>query len=115
MFGKNSDNGYTEILSGVKVKTLVYGDTSLMTEFILKKGSILPEHTHIHEQIGYLVKGKIKLFIESKSKIINQGDSWCVTSNKKHKAEIIEDSIALEIFTPSREEYKQYTFQGDVE
>ncbi len=115
MFGKNSDNGYREISNGIKIKTISYGETSLMTEFVLKKDSVLPEHKHIHEQIGYLVKGKIRLFIESESRLINPGDSWCVPSNVIHKAEIIEDSIAIEVFTPCREEYKQYVFSDDID
>jgi quercetin dioxygenase-like cupin family protein len=114
MFGKKSDKGYTETLSGIKIKTLVYGANTLMTEFVLAKGALLPEHTHAHEQTGYLVKGKIKLFIESKSQIINPGDSWCIPANSKHQAEIIEDAIAIEVFTPCREEYKQYVVADDI-
>jgi quercetin dioxygenase-like cupin family protein len=114
MFGKKSNSGYTETLSGVKIKTLVYGENTLMTEFVLSMGAILPEHQHVHEQIGYLVKGQIKLFIESESQIIYPGDSWCVPSNSKHRAEIIEDSIAIEIFSPCREEYKQYIVENDI-
>lgn len=55
---------------------------------------------HIHEQIGYLVKGKINLFIDSEARIIKPGDRWCVPSNVKHRTEIIEDSVAIEIFSP---------------
>ena len=115
MFGKKSYSGYTEILNGVKIKTLVYGEQSLMTEFLLSKNAILPEHTHIHEQTGYLVKGKIKLFVEEKSQIMNPGDSWCISANSKHKAEILEDSIAIEVFSPCREAYKQYVIPDDID
>ncbi len=114
MFGKKSNNGYAEVLSGIKIKTLVYGEKTLMTEFVLSKGSLLHEHTHTHEQIGYLVKGKIKLFIESNSQIINPGDSWCVPSNSRHRADILEDSSAVEVFAPCREEYKQYVVSDDI-
>ena len=114
MFGKKSKRGYAEVISGVRIKTLVYGEQSLMTEFLLSKGSILPEHTHIHEQTGYLAQGKIKLFIEEKSQIMNPGDSWCIPANEKHKAEILEDSVAVEVFTPCRDEYKQYAVPDDL-
>lgn len=97
------------------MKTIAYGEKMLMTEFILAKDSELPEHAHIHEQIGYLVKGKIKLYINSKSKTIKPGDSWCIPSNVKHKAEILEDSVAIEIFNPYREEYNKYINKEDIE
>jgi quercetin dioxygenase-like cupin family protein len=76
MFGNNSDNGYIEVLNGIKIKTINYGQDTLMTEFLLKKDSILLEHAHINEQTGYLVKGKIRLFINGSSRIMNPGDSW---------------------------------------
>jgi quercetin dioxygenase-like cupin family protein len=42
---------------------LVHGEKTLMTEFRLRKGAVLPRHSHPHEQTGYLVKGGIRLFI----------------------------------------------------
>jgi len=114
MYGNNSPDGYQEILQGIKIKTLVYGNDSLMTEFVLSKGSNLLEHTHKHEQIGYLVKGKMELFIKEKSRILKPGDSWCVPSNAKHKAVILEDSIAIEVFIPYREEYSKYINAKDI-
>ena len=114
MYGKRSTNGYHEILNGIKIKTIVYGKNSLMTEFLLAKGSDLLEHSHQHEQTGYLVKGKIELFIDLKSQVLNPGDSWCVAPNVKHRAKILEDSVAIEVFIPCRDEYKNYINNNDI-
>ena len=115
MFGKKSDNGYTEVLPGIKIKTLCYGDQTLMTEFMLTKDALLPEHSHENEQIGYLVSGQIKLFINDAARVINPGDSWNVPSNVKHRAEILENAVALEVFCPCRNDYLQYVFKPDIE
>jgi quercetin dioxygenase-like cupin family protein len=115
MFGRGSDKGYKEILKGISIKTLVHGEKTLMSEFQLKKGSELTEHEHVHEQTGYLVKGKIRLFIGDTSRIVTPGDSWCIPSRLMHKAEILEDSVAIEIFSPYREEYSQFINYDDVE
>jgi quercetin dioxygenase-like cupin family protein len=114
MFGIRSDNGYIEILKGIKTKTIIYGQNTLMTEFIMEKNSKLFEHSHINEQTGYLVYGKIELSINGVSMIINPGDSWNIPSNVKHKAEIIEDSLAIEVFSPRRDDYLKYTNQEDI-
>jgi quercetin dioxygenase-like cupin family protein len=114
MFGKKSEDGYTEILKGIKIKTLNYGKSALMTEFLLMKDSILIEHAHVNEQTGYLVEGKIKLFINGNARIINPGDSWNIPSNIRHKAEIIEDSVAIEVFVPNREDYLKFVNQDDI-
>lgn len=114
MFGTNSSLGYHEILEGIKIKTKVYGNNMILTEFILSKGSILPEHQHVYEQIGYLVKGEIQLYINGVSKNIKPGDSWSIESNIKHKAEVVDDSLAIEIFNPVREDYLKYIFREDI-
>ena len=53
MFQNHSEDGYRLILDGIHQKTLVYGEKTLMAEFLLKKGSLLPRHAHLNEQTGY--------------------------------------------------------------
>ena len=114
MFGTKSNEGSHEILKGIKLKTLVHGKETLMTEFVMDKGSELPLHGHVYEQTGYLVKGKIKLHIGESSRIVSPGDSWCIPSSVQHKADILEDSVAVEVFSPLREEYRKYVNAQDV-
>lgn len=105
MFYKHCNNGYKQALAGIKMKTLVYGDKSLIAEFRLEKGSLLPHHAHPNEQTGYLVSGRIRLSIGDASFDVEPGDSWCIPGNIAHQAEIIEDAVAIEVFSPVREDY----------
>lgn len=105
MFTKHSENGYKEVLPGIKIKAVVYGNKTLMTEFLLKAGNTLPAHDHIHEQTGYLVSGKIRLTIGEESFEVSPGDSWNIPGGVSHSAEILEDSVAVEVFCPRRDEY----------
>lgn len=105
MFEKRSNIGYKQALDGIKQKTLVHGDKTLMVEFRLKKGAALPLHSHPHEQIGYLVKGQIRLTVGADVHEVLPGDSWCIPGDVLHCAEIIEESVAVEVFSPVREEY----------
>jgi quercetin dioxygenase-like cupin family protein len=57
------------------------------------------------EQTGYLVKGRILLSIGAEVADLMVGDSWCIPSNVEHGAEILENSVAIEVFAPVREEY----------
>jgi len=106
MFNKKSSNGYHSPIKGISQKTLIYGEKTLMAEFKLEKNSQLPRHCHPHEQTGYLVSGKIRLFIDDKAYDCEPGDSWCIPGNAEHGAEVFEDSVAIEIFSPVREDYK---------
>ena len=105
MFNKQGNEGYVKPIKGIEQKTLVYGKRTLMTEFRLKKGSVLPRHSHPHEQTGYLVNGNIRVYIGTESFECQPGDSWCIPSDEEHGADILEDSIAVEVFSPVREDY----------
>ena len=85
--------------------TFVHGDNTLMTEFRLKAGSVLPRHEHPHEQTGYLVQGSLRLTLGEEEHLAEPGDSWCIPGGVVHGAVAIEDSIAVEVFSPVREDY----------
>lgn len=108
MFEKHGNDGYRQPLPGIEQKTLVHGDKTLMTEFRLQKGAVLPLHSHPHEQTGYLVTGNIRLTIGAEVYEVLPGGSWCIGGNVLHCAEIIEDSVAIEVFSPVREDYLPY-------
>ena len=105
MFYKANPEGYKPAVEGVQRKTLVYGEKMLCAEFRLQKGHLLPKHAHPHEQAGYLVSGRIRLTIGSETFDVEPGDSWCVAGNVEHWVEILEDSVAVEVFSPVREDY----------
>lgn len=105
MFEKQGSGGYKVALAGIEQKTLVHGDKTLMVEFRLQKGAALPLHSHPHEQTGYLVKGRIRLTVGTDVHEVLPGDSWCIPGDLLHCAEIVEDSVAIEVFSPVRQDY----------
>ena len=105
MFRKHRIEGYKQAMDGIEQKTLVHGDKTLMVEFRLQQNASLPLHSHIHEQTGYLVAGHIRLTIGADDHDVLPGDSWCIPGGILHCAEIIEDSVAIEVFSPVREDY----------
>ena len=100
-----SPDGYVPVLDGIERKTLVYGNHTLMTQFRLQKGKILPMHAHPHEQTGYLIKGHIILIVGGQKYDMKPGGSWSIQGNTEHGAEVLEDSVAIEVFSPVREDY----------
>jgi quercetin dioxygenase-like cupin family protein len=105
MFYKKNDEGYKEPLEGIRLKTLVYGEKTLMSEFRLDKGKMLPMHSHPHEQSGYVVSGRINLIVEDDNFEAGPGDGWCIPGDVEHGAETLDDSVIVEVFSPVREDY----------
>jgi quercetin dioxygenase-like cupin family protein len=105
MFQKHDKSGYITAAEGVERKTLIYGEKTLMVEFLLKKGGQIPKHSHPHEQIGYLIKGRIRLLIGNEEHDVEPGDSWCIAGDVEHGVTVVEDSMVVEVFSPVREDY----------
>jgi quercetin dioxygenase-like cupin family protein len=105
MFTPHETIGYAPALPGIERRTLCHGNQMLMTEFRLRAGSVLPAHAHPHEQTGYLVSGRLRLRIGAEEHEMTPGDSWNIPGGVEHQATIIEDSVALEVFSPVREDY----------
>lgn len=104
-FAKQSNDGHLPALPGITRKTLVYGAETLMTEFRLAQDSVLPRHSHPHEQTGYLVSGHLRLVIETEEHDVAPGDSWCIPGNTEHEARALATSVAVEVFAPVRQDY----------
>ena len=107
MFAKGCEFGYVSAAPGIWRKTLVFGDKTLLTEFILDKGAVLAHHRHPEEQTGYLVSGHMILTIGDEVQEVRPGDSWMIPPNVEHHAKILERSVAVEVFSPRRDEYRQ--------
>jgi quercetin dioxygenase-like cupin family protein len=105
MFTRRSADGYRTVAPGVELRTLCFGKATMLTEFRLAAGHELPTHSHPHEQTGYLVSGRIRLRIGPESHEVAPGDGWCIPGGIEHGATILEDSVAVEVFSPLREEF----------
>jgi quercetin dioxygenase-like cupin family protein len=105
MFNESTGVEPVLMLEGIERRTLTYGENMLLVEFTVRAGAVFPEHAHTYEQIGYLCKGAGKLWIGEECREIAPGSSWCIPGNVTHKAEFSEDSVALDIFHPVREDY----------
>jgi quercetin dioxygenase-like cupin family protein len=104
MFTRHSSNGYRTVAPGIDLRVLCHGETTLLAEFHLTAGHELPSHHHVHEQTGYLVRGRILLRIGDENHEVGPGDSWCIAGGTAHGATILEDAIAIEVFSPVRED-----------
>ena len=105
MFSKADSKNYRDVLDGVKLKTLAHGERTLLGEFRIAKGAVIPVHQHPHEQTGYLVSGALRFTIEDEVIVAHPGDSWNLASEIPHGAEALEDCEVVEVFSPVREDY----------
>ena len=105
MFGHAGDGGYIDALPGIRRKTLAYGGATLLTEFRLEAGAVLPVHDHPQEQTGCLVAGRLRLTIGDETRDMSPGDAWSIPGGVAHGGVALEDAAAVEVFSPVRKDY----------
>jgi quercetin dioxygenase-like cupin family protein len=105
MFTPPSPNDTLTALPGITRKTLAHGERTLFTEFRMAKGTALPRHAHAEEQTGYLVAGHLELTIGEETFEALPGAAWCIPGGVEHSARILEDAVAIEVFSPVRADY----------
>lgn len=105
MFARRDEDDFQTVAPGIRMQTLCFGSATLMTEFRLLHGYMLPLHAHPQEQTGYLISGHIRLTIGDETHDVVPGDSWCIAGGVDHGAEVLLDSVAVEVFSPVREDY----------
>jgi quercetin dioxygenase-like cupin family protein len=70
-----------------------------------KAGSLLPTHSHPHEQVSYVLDGEFELTVDGVAHKLVPGQLFVIPSNIPHSGMAITDSFILDIFTPVREDY----------
>jgi len=101
-----SERQQIELWPGILRRTLCWGDRMLVAEITLAKGADVPAHSHVHEQVGYIASGRLEWTVDGKMKILEAGDGYAIPGNATHSVRVLEDSVAIDIFSPVREEYK---------
>ncbi|MBI2942284.1 MAG: cupin domain-containing protein [Chloroflexi bacterium] len=78
----------------------------LAAEITMAKGSTVPDHSHPHEQVGYVARGRLEFTLAGQRIVLSAGDGYAIPGDAPHSVLALEDSIALDVFSPVREEYK---------
>lgn len=93
-------------------RRLITGDKMMLAHVYLKKGSIVPQHSHENEQITYILEGGLRFWIgpdESQVIDVMAGEVLHIPSLVLHKAEALEDTLDVDVFSPPREDWLNKT------
>ena len=89
-------------------RRLITGDRLMIAHVYLKEGGIVPKHSHENEQITYILEGALRFWIGedgSEEHVVRAGEVLHIRSNVVHKAQAIEETLDVDIFTPPRQDW----------
>jgi quercetin dioxygenase-like cupin family protein len=90
---------------GLTRHVLAYNDKLFLAEHQMVKGWAGAMHSHRHDQVVYVVRGRLKVNCLGKTFELRTGDTFVVRGGVQHGASAIEDSLVIDVFTPCREDY----------
>ncbi len=101
-----------EHLSDVLDRKLITGDRMMLAHVYLKKGAVVPQHSHENEQITYILEGGLRFWIGAdEAQVIDvlAGEVLHIPSHVLHKAEALADTLDVDVFSPPRQDWLDKT------
>jgi len=86
-------------------RQFLVGTNMMLARVLLKKDAHVPLHSHLNEQIAYILEGSLKFLIDGKEIIVRAGEVLCIPPHMPHEAFALEDTIDLDIFNPPRQDW----------
>lgn len=93
-------------------RRIVCGEKTMVAHVYLKQGAIVPKHFHENEQLTYILKGKLRFWVGeslSESFDVGPGEVLRLPANVPHRAEALEETIDVDIFSPPRQDWLDHT------
>jgi quercetin dioxygenase-like cupin family protein len=93
-------------------RKLITGERMMLAQVFLKKGCIVPKHSHENEQLTYILEGALhfKLGEDQREEVtVSAGEVLHIPSNLPHEAEALEDTLDVDVFSPPREDWLNKT------
>jgi len=94
-----------EQMSPLVSRQVIHGDGITLARLVLKKGAVVPLHSHINEQISTIESGSLRFEVDGKEITVKAGETLVIPPNVPHLAEAHEDCTATDIFSPLREDW----------
>ena len=103
-----SDVASEAVAQGVE-RRYITGDRVTIAQFHLKKGSVVPRHSHESEQVTQVVTGALKFMFDGETFVVRGGDALQIPSWAPHEVEVLEDTYVIDVFSPVRQDWLDKT------
>jgi quercetin dioxygenase-like cupin family protein len=94
-----------EDLNPLLQRQFVVGGDIMVARVLMKKGCIVPLHSHYNEQFTYILEGALKFWIDGREIVVNAGEVLTIPPHMPHKAQALMDTVDLDVFNPPREDW----------
>lgn len=94
-----------EPMTDLVTRQVLHTDTMTISRLVLKKGAVVPRHSHPNEQVTNVEAGSLRFQFDDAEVVVREGDSLQIPGGAPHAVEALEDAIALDLFSPVRADW----------
>ncbi|HLJ61895.1 MAG TPA: cupin domain-containing protein [bacterium] len=98
-----------EVVNPGMVRRLLWGDRLMAGYLEFKRGTLVPVHEHENEQLTYCISGLMRFTFPDGDRIVHPGDVLLIPGGTPHGAEMLEDTVEMDFFSPPRRDWIQKT------
>lgn len=103
----NWDEVQREELSPLITRQVIHTAFTTIVRVTFKCGAVVALHDHFHEQVTMLMSGRLRFDLDGEELVLEAGEVLRIAPNAPHRAEALEDSLGIDVFSPAREDWKQ--------
>src|SRR6202030_5812 len=86
-------------------RQMISGENATISQLFLKRGAVVPRHSHVNEQYSWIISGKLKFVFDDREIMVGAGEFLLIPPNVPHSAIAEEDTVDIDIFAPRREDW----------
>jgi quercetin dioxygenase-like cupin family protein len=86
-------------------RQMISGENATISQLVLKKGAVVPRHSHTNEQYSWIISGSLKFIFDDREVLVGAGEILVIPPNMAHAAVALEDTVDVDIFAPRREDW----------
>src|SRR5216684_7904108 len=94
-----------EKLNDLLSRQMISGESATISQLLLKRGAVVPRHSHVNEQYSWILSGKLKFVFDDREILVGAGEFLLIPPNEPHSAIAMEDTVDVDIFAPRREDW----------
>lgn len=94
-----------EKMNPLMTRQVIHTPQMTIAQIGLAKGAVVPEHSHVNQQVSMVKTGVLRFEARGESTVLNPGDVLVIPPNLPHRFEALEDSTVTDLFTPPREDW----------
>lgn len=94
-----------EALNDKISRQMIFGKSAMLARIVLSRGAVVPRHSHMNEQITWIISGALKLIFDDGETTLREGEVLLIPAYVPHAAEALEDTVDIDVFAPPREDW----------